>query len=1113
MRGWTIILIVVLVGWALLIGPPQSLGFLFQHPFSDFWKSLGPLIVYVYTAPGRVVLTWIWPGFFRLTLNQFFAGAPFTEVLIAVFAWGFAFAFSYVFWHFFGARFWKLIGRWNPFGWKITRHRPFFLRQLVRFARWKEREHEFGEHATGAFASLWEVLSNEFKLGDIFLGRPKLYIGGLLRPIGLKTEKHFVTIATTGGYKTSGALIPNLCIHEGSALIIDPKGELARITARRRGYGGGGVRGMKQPTFVMDPFGVARGFQTASYNVFDEMERIAQSSPDRPVTYAGTLAQALIPATNQRDPYWDSAARTLVTGLLLYVLQGPKEQRNLVRFRTLLMEGDTENYKRLGADADRRGDAFDTLMVMMQNCPEGPYRHVIVGAASSLSKMGSNQKGGVLTTAMEHTSFLDIPEFRKTMMKSDFLLEDLKNDFVSVYLCLPINALNGVPRNWLRMFVTLTLEMMTRVAKAPEPPLLLAMDEFPSLGPFDGLPSAAATLRSYGCRLWMIGQDIEQFERVYPDSWGTLIGNAEAIQFMGVTHPPTVAFIAERLAQHVVVTQQDMGDGKTRDFVSERPLRDPDQVARMLAKESKNQIVWYGSKRPMVLKICPYFEYMPWWYYSKDAHREKFNRWIWRRGGDKVPPEIPPKKPPKGAGDKTGDDPVERAVKMYQEAAEEERQRRDKAAEQIPGYFLSPERKKPFERINPDRLVPPEVVNGSEKVPGTDVTWDKALIKTLERITERLEQKADRTELGQLERKIDLSTSEIREEIRRLNPAAYARLEKAGFTSAALDEEMRRSDGGAYYAPVKKDTERFPAGGSTPPARPSERPPETSGGGGPKKPPRGPLEEALAELDGMIGLAGAKEQVRKVIAIQQFSRERQAKGLPRLSYTNHLVFTGNPGTGKTTVARIIGRIYKEMGLLAKGHFTECGRKDLVAEYTGQTAPRTQKVIDKAMDGVLFIDEAYELAPDWGGRSDPYADEAVSTLLKAMEDSRDRFVVIAAGYKDQMLKFINSNPGLESRFKTSIDFENYGPQELLEIFRIMAAKDGLRLSLDAQTAISNLMESLDRTRRTFGNARTVRNIYEECGARLALRMASTRGPKDLTMLEEEDIPKPGEMSFS
>ncbi len=480
------------------------------------------------------------------------------------------------------------------------------------------------------------MLANEFTRGDIFLGRPKLIIGGLLRPIGLNTEKHFVTFASTGSYKSTGALIPNLCIHEGSALIIDPKGELAAITARRRGDGGGGVRGMGQPVYVLDPFGIVPGFQGASYNVFDEMERIAQHAPDRPVSYAGKVAQALIPAGNSRDPYWDNAARTFITGLILYILQGPKEHRNLIRLRTLLMEGDVETYRRvMGGGKDPNSDPFDALMVMMETCPDGPYRHVIAGAASSLSKMSHNQRGGVLTTAMQHTSFLDTPEFRKIMMKSDFLLEDLKNDRISVYLCLPLNAVSGVEGHWLRMFVLLTVDMMSRVSKAPKPPLLMAIDEFPSLGKLDGIETVAPTMRSYGVRLWVIGQDIEQFERVYPDSWGTLIGNAEAVQFMGVSHPPTVAFIAERMGEHVITTQQDMGQGLTREVSSERAVRDPDQISRMIAKDTKNQIVWRAGKPPMLLKICPYFEYMPWWYYSKDRRfREKFNRWIWRRGKD-----------------------------------------------------------------------------------------------------------------------------------------------------------------------------------------------------------------------------------------------------------------------------------------------------------------------------------------------------------------------------------------------------------------------------------------------------------------------------------------------
>ena len=467
------------------------------------------------------------------------------------------------------------------------------------------------------------MLSNEYQFGDIFLGRPKLFIGGMLRPIGIPTEKHMVTIAGTGSGKSTAALIPNLCLHFGSALIIDPKGELARITARSRGHGGGGVRGIGQDVFVLDPFHIVEGFQTASYNVFDEMERVAQYDADRPVSYTRKVAQALVPSIS-KDPYWDDAPRTFISGLLLYIFQGPKEHRNLVRLRELIMEGDVETYRRVGKGD--RGDAFDALLVMMKNCPEGPYRHVIVGAANSLSKMSPNQRGSVLTMAMEHTSFLDMPEIRKISMKSDFLLEDLKTQEISIYLCLPLNAVSGIEGRWLRMFVMLTIDMMMRVNKAPNPPILLAIDEFPSLGKLDGIELVAPTLRSQGVRLWVIGQDIEQFEKVYPDSWGGFIGGAEAVQFMGVTHPPTVAYLAERLGQHVVVQQQKMGK-EIRETASERALRDPEQIGRMLSKDGKNQIVWRGNETPMLLKISPYYEYMPWWYYSRDSRfQEKWNR-------------------------------------------------------------------------------------------------------------------------------------------------------------------------------------------------------------------------------------------------------------------------------------------------------------------------------------------------------------------------------------------------------------------------------------------------------------------------------------------------------
>ena len=434
--------------------------------------------------------------------------------------------------------------------------------------------------------------------------------------------------------------------------------------------------------------------------------------------------------------------------MLLYIFQGPEEQRNLVRLRELIMEGDVDAYGALTkAGGDRRGDAFDALLTLMKSCPEGPYRHVIVGSANSLSKMSPNQRGSVLTMTMEHTSFLDMPEIRRISMSSDFLLEDLKNRAISIYLCLPLNAVSGIEGRWLRMFVLLTVDMMTRVSKAPNPPLLLAIDEFPSLGKLDGIETVAPTMRSVGVRLWVIGQDLEQFEKVYPESWGGFIGNAEAVQFMGITHPPTVAWLAERLGQHVVVDYQKVGP-EIRENRSERALREPDQVARMLSKDGKNQIIWRGSKRPMLLKICPYFEYMPWWYYSRDPRfREKFNRWIWRGAAD-IPPDMKPPRPPDDGPPKPPKQPKRKAPKQVEEFVPVKK-------EEISSYFSDkvPDDLNILPGGKPSLASyvlqePGADVKPSDNVPGTKATWGDAVKNFLERAAEEGERQKKAAEGG-----------------------------------------------------------------------------------------------------------------------------------------------------------------------------------------------------------------------------------------------------------------------------------------------------------------------------------------------------------------------------
>ena len=244
--------------------------------------------------------------------------------------------------------------------------------------------------------------------------------------------------------------------------------------------------------------------------------------------------------------------------------------------------------------------------------------------------------------------------------------------------------------------------------------------------------------------------------------------------------------------------------------------------------------------------------------------------------------------------------------------------------------------------------------------------------------------------------------------------------------------------------------------------------------------------DPLKELDELVGLAPVKRQVRDLANFVRIRAERERRGMKAASASYHCVFTGNPGTGKTTVARILAGVYKELGVLAKGHLVETDRSGLVAEYVGQTAVKTNKIIDSALDGVLFIDEAYTLVN--GGKED-FGAEAIATLLKRMEDDRDRLIVILAGYTDEMRAFIESNPGLRSRFTRTIEFPDYTAEELEVIFLHLAERNQYMLTTNAMRALrARLAREIAAKDRTFGNGRFARNLFERAIERQATRLA-------------------------
>ncbi len=263
------------------------------------------------------------------------------------------------------------------------------------------------------------------------------------------------------------------------------------------------------------------------------------------------------------------------------------------------------------------------------------------------------------------------------------------------------------------------------------------------------------------------------------------------------------------------------------------------------------------------------------------------------------------------------------------------------------------------------------------------------------------------------------------------------------------------------------------------------------------------IEDLLAELDGYIGLEEVKREVRSLINMVRVHQMRKEQQLPNAEMSLHMVFSGNPGTGKTTIARLMARIYHSLGILSKGQLVEVDRSGLVAGYVGQTALKTSKVLDSAMGGVLFVDEAYALN---GGGDNDFGQEAIDTILKAMEDHRDDLVVIVAGYDELMERFIHSNPGLESRFNRFLHFADYSIEEMMGIFHMRCKKSCYTVDEAAEKQMRLLLAEENRDPKAFGNGRGVRNLFEKLLVQQANRLAEqeTVTREDLMAITAADV---------
>lgn len=341
----------------------------------------------------------------------------------------------------------------------------------------------------------------------------------------------------------------------------------------------------------------------------------------------------------------------------------------------------------------------------------------------------------------------------------------------------------------------------------------------------------------------------------------------------------------------------------------------------------------------------------------------------------------------------------------------------------------------------------------------------------------------------------------VRELMKRLSDPDMSVPSETAFIAEAgqLLDSVLNSNDPLGFAAMKHTAKHISDSAKSAPAVPEAEAPEV-----PAEPPE-KLEDLLAELDSLVGLDQVKKDVRSLINLIKVRKLRQEQGLAVAEMSLHMVFTGNPGTGKTTVARLLARLYRSIGVLEKGTLLEVDRSGLVAGYVGQTALKTMEAVKKAQGGILFVDEAYSLVPDGAGND--FGQEAISTILKAMEDMREELVVIVAGYPEPMERFISSNPGLESRFGKYFHFADYDGNQLMEIFRSQCKKNQYAPDEKAEQFCIGMFNELYENRdENFGNARDVRNIFERAIANQANRISAMENPtkEDLMKLTKEDI---------
>jgi type IV secretion system protein VirD4 len=431
----------------------------------------------------------------------------------------------------------------------------------------------------------------KYEPGKIFLGR----IGEKL--IGVSDDRHMLTVAGNRAGKGVSVIIPNLLEYPGSVLAIDPKGELARFTAARRGNGSKFVKqGLGQDVHVYDPFGVS-GQPCASFNPVSMID----PASDLCVDDAALIAEALVMHEHGPGAHFTSAARNFLRGLILYVATEEKEElRTLLYLRHLL----TLDEKR-----------FATLLTDMQAEDDRCFG-VIRRAANSMLAKTENERSGVLSTAIEQTDFLDSPALARCLAKSDFALADLKRKPVTLYLCLPAGRMATHSRLW-RIILNLALEAMERETIKPVHPVVFLMDEFAVLDHLSSIEKAAGQIAGFGMKLWPILQDLTQLKSIYKDRWETFMGNAGLVQAFANADMTTLEYLSKRLGQTTImqaskgeISVQQSAGGFTGESTQlhTAPLMTPDEIEKHFSRQSGAQLLLWPGADPIAIDRVKYFE-------------------------------------------------------------------------------------------------------------------------------------------------------------------------------------------------------------------------------------------------------------------------------------------------------------------------------------------------------------------------------------------------------------------------------------------------------------------------------------------------------------------------